>query len=81
MAAGRWAAQVMQCIHGLWSEPLQASMAPLASALQMGSKERAVYLGHKVLRGVKARAGPPRSHPRLHWAYMASAKRRAAPAP
>ena len=28
-------------------------MAPLASALQMGSKERAVYLGHKVLRGVK----------------------------
>lgn len=59
----------MQCIHGLWSQALQASMAPLGSALQMGSKERAVYLGHKVLRGVKVRqatASPmPRTFPGL----------------
>ena len=47
--------QVMQCIHGLGCPALTASMAPLASALQMGAKERAVYLGHKVLRGVKVR--------------------------
>ena len=45
----------MQCIHGLWSPALAACIAPLSSALQMGSKERAVYLGHKVLRGVKVR--------------------------
>ena len=46
----------MQCIHGLWSPALAASMAPLGAAMQMGSKERAVYLGHKVLRGVKVRS-------------------------
>lgn len=47
------AAQVVQCIHGLSAAHLQAQLARMPAALQMGPKERAVYLGRKVLRGVK----------------------------
>ena len=47
-------AQVVQCIHGLAAPQLQAQLARMPAALQMGAKERAVYLGRKVLRGVKA---------------------------
>ena len=43
----------MQCIHGLAAPHLQAQLARMPAALQMGPKERAVYLGRKVLRGVK----------------------------
>jgi hypothetical protein len=46
---------VVQCIHGLAAPQLQAQLARMPAALQMGAKERAVYLGRKVLRGVKAR--------------------------
>ena len=48
-------AQVVQCIHGLVAPQLQAQLARMPAALQMGAKERAVYLGRKVLRGVKVR--------------------------
>ncbi len=46
----------MQCIHGLAAPHLQAQLARMPAALQMGPKERAVYLGRKVLRGVKVGA-------------------------
>ncbi len=51
-----FAPQVMQCIHGQAAPHLQAQLARMPAALQMGPKERAVYLGRKVLRGVKVGA-------------------------
>ena len=43
-------------LHAMWSRDIAGGpLAPAAAALQMGAKERAVYLGHRLSRNIKAR--------------------------
>ncbi len=43
-------------LHAMWGRDIAGGpLAPAAAALQMGAKERAVYLGHRLSRNIKAR--------------------------
>jgi hypothetical protein len=56
--ASHWVVAVLQFVlqlHAMWGRDIAGGpLAPAAAALQMGAKERAVYLGHRLSRNIKA---------------------------
>lgn len=63
------APQFVLQLHAMWSGDIAGGpLAPAAAALQMGAKERAVYLGHRLSRNIKARR-PPQNPDALPCSY------------
>ena len=55
MNRGFAALQFVLQLHAMWGREMAGGpLAPAAAALQMGAKERAVYLGHRLSRNIKA---------------------------
>lgn len=51
-----WLLQFVRSLHAMWSREIASGpLSAAAGALQMGAKERAVYLGHRLSRNIKAR--------------------------